>query len=138
MIEQLHRSGRPRRGVALCPSRPAMPGEGDVRLASSTAASPAPPLPFPDEPLELRARIRLLLERSPGEGQQLLQAGDWIAGPLWRSWQDQLEPCGVDAERFRHLVIAYRNELRLWVMGERPWRHCVEGLIGRISRRLWR
>jgi hypothetical protein len=42
----------------------------------------------------------------------------------------------MDRRRFLGIVIGYRNELRLWVMGERPWEHCVTGLAGRVVRRL--
>ena len=30
----------------------------------------------------------------------------------------------------------YSGELRLWVVGERPWDQCVAGLAGRVRRRL--
>jgi hypothetical protein len=95
-----------------------------------------PLLPLPDEPIDLKAHIRTLLEQSPETGLQLLAAGEWIAIPLWDHWQVSLEPRGMDRARFLRIVIDYRNELRLWVMGERPWGHCVGGLAGRVARRV--
>lgn len=96
----------------------------------------APLLPLPDEPQELKTRTRTLLEQMPDAGQALLAAGEWIAAPLWDRWQVALEPRGMDRARFLLIVIEYRNELRLWVMGERPWQHCAAGLAGRVARRV--
>jgi len=96
----------------------------------------SPSLPLPDEPAPLRAALRALVEQLPVEGERLLAAGDWIAAPLWQCWHAALEPRGLDLPAFRAIVAGYRNELRLWVMGERPWSHCVAGLAGRIDRRL--
>jgi hypothetical protein len=55
---------------------------------------------------------------------------------LWRSWRKNLEQAGVDRRQFAGIVMAYRSELWLWRVGERPWAHAVSGLIGRIARRL--
>ena len=93
------------------------------------------PLPLPAEPVELKNRTRTLLEQSPEAGRQVLDEGEWIAAPLWDLWRDLLEPRGLDRARFVQIVIGYQNELRLWVMGERPWEHCVAGLAGRVERR---
>lgn len=95
-----------------------------------------PVLSFPEEPRALRAETRSLLQRAPAAGQQVLEAGEWIAAPLWEIWRDPLEGRGMPRQRFVEIVASYRNELRLWVMGERPWDHCLVGLIGRISRRV--
>lgn len=93
-------------------------------------------LPVPEEPTALRRRVRTLLESSPTEAEELLRSANWIADPLWDAWRQPLECRGMARECFRHLVAAYRNELRLWVIGERPWDHCIDGLIGRVSRRV--
>ena len=42
----------------------------------------------------------------------------------------------MDREQFGQIVTGYGNELRLWVVGERPWAHYVSGLAGRVERRL--
>ena len=92
-------------------------------------------LPLPPEPEALKTTTRTLLEQSPEAGLQLLAEGKWIATPLWDQWKGLLKPCGMRRKQFRAIVIDYRNELRLWVMGERPWEHCVAGLAGRVTRR---
>ena len=96
----------------------------------------APPLPIPDEPLALKRETRTLLEQAPEAGMALVAAGEWIGAPLWDHWQAMLESRGMDRARFLDIVIGYQNELRLWVMGERPWEHCVAGLAGRVMRRI--
>jgi hypothetical protein len=93
-------------------------------------------LPFPDEPHALKHMARTLLDQAPDAGLPLVVAGEWIAGPLWGSWRGTLEKRGMDRETFGHVVAGYGNEVRLWVVGERPWEHCVSGLAGRVARRL--
>ena len=92
-------------------------------------------LSIPEEPAALRARTRALVERAPSAGRTLVEAGDWIAGPLWDQWGPALERSGMDQERFRQVVRDYRRELWLWVMGERTWPQCAGGLLGRVRRR---
>ena len=92
-------------------------------------------LPPLDEPTELRAVTRRLLEDDPAAGRRLLEAGQWIAQPLWCAWHAILEPAGLDRPRFLGIVVGYQNELRLWVLSERTWTHCRDGLAGRMARR---
>jgi hypothetical protein len=42
----------------------------------------------------------------------------------------------MDREAFVDVIISYRRELWLWLMGERQWDQCVSGLAGRVARRL--
>jgi hypothetical protein len=42
----------------------------------------------------------------------------------------------MDRDQFGHIVAGYGNELRLWVVGERPWQQYISGLVGRVERRL--
>jgi hypothetical protein len=42
----------------------------------------------------------------------------------------------MDRARFLEISRDYSGELRLWVVGERPWDHCAAGLAGRVRRRL--
>jgi hypothetical protein len=93
-------------------------------------------LSVPDEPSALRARIRALVEEDPGRGAALVDAGSWIADPLWASWGAALEPAGMDRQRFLEVVTGYRREMWLWVMGERTWAQSAGGLLGRVQRRL--
>jgi hypothetical protein len=96
----------------------------------------APTLPLPEEPRALRSMARTLLDQAPETGLPLVVAGEWIADPLWESWSDALQERGMERERFGQIVTGYGNELRLWVVGERPWQQCISGLAGRVERRL--
>lgn len=93
-------------------------------------------LPLPEEPVELRARMRALVEEAPARGAALIDEAEWIAGPLWERWGPLLEPAGMGRARFLQVVAGYRRELWLWVMGERTWAQSADGLLGRVRRRL--
>ena len=93
-------------------------------------------LPLLGEPGELRAETRALLEDSPEEGTRVVKDATFVADPLWEEWGETLERGGIDRVRFLEIVRGYSGELRLWVVGERPWNHCVSGLAGRVRRRL--
>jgi hypothetical protein len=93
-------------------------------------------LPLPEEPRSLQAIVRTLLEQAPDEGLPLVLAGDWIADPLWGHWGETLARRGMDRAQFGEIVAGYANELRLWVVGERPWEQAAGGLAGRVARRL--
>ncbi|MGF1471158.1 MAG: hypothetical protein ACFB50_05355 [Rubrobacteraceae bacterium] len=93
-------------------------------------------LSLPDEPGSVRADTRVLLEESPEEGSRKVNDARFVADPLWKAWAEELEKSGMDYRRFLEISRGYSNELRLWVVGERPWDHCVAGLAGRVMRRL--
>ncbi len=93
-------------------------------------------LPLREEPVEVRAETRALLEESPEEGSRLIGEAAFVADLLWADWEDLLEPAGMPYERFLQISRGYADELRLWVVGERPWDHCAAGLAGRVQRRL--
>ncbi len=93
-------------------------------------------LPLREEPVELRAETRALLEESPEEGSRLIGEAAFVADLLWAGWGDLLEPAGMPYDRFLQISRGYADELRLWVVGERPWDHCAAGLAGRVQRRL--
>jgi hypothetical protein len=93
-------------------------------------------LTLPEEPRALKSMARTLLDQAPETGLPLVVAGEWIADPLWESWGEVLEECGMDRERFGQIVAGFGNELRLWVVGERPWQQYISGLAGRVERRL--
>jgi hypothetical protein len=98
--------------------------------------SEAPALSLPEEPVALRRRTRALIEEDPGRGTAVVDAGPWIADPLWERWGPALEAAGMDRDRFGAIVTGYRRELWLWVMGERTWAQSAGGLLGRVQRRL--
>lgn len=93
-------------------------------------------LPVPEEPVELRDETRSLLEDSPEEGARVVGGADFVADLLWNEWSGTLEASGMGHDRFVEIARGYSGELRLWVVGERPWDHCVAGLAGRARRRL--
>lgn len=92
--------------------------------------------PLPEEPTELKAETRFLLEESPEEGTRVVNDARFVADPLWKEWGTEIEEAGMDYERFLEICRGYANELRLWVFGERPWEHCAAGLAGRVWRRI--
>jgi hypothetical protein len=96
----------------------------------------APTLTLLEEPRALKSMARTLLDQAPETGLPLVVAGEWIADPLWERWGDALLKRGMGREQFHQIVAGYGNELRLWVVGERPWQHYISGLAGRVERRL--
>jgi hypothetical protein len=99
--------------------------EGDVKGLS-----------VPDEPKELKAEIRALLEDSPEEGSHVIADAAFVSDLLWEEWRAELEVAGMGYDLFLKISRSYVGELRLWVVGERPWDHCAAGLAGRLLRRL--
>ena len=90
----------------------------------------------PEEPAELRSKVRALLEDRPEEGARVIGDAAFVADHLWEKWGQDLEGAGLSRERFVEISRGYTGELRLWVVGERPWNHCAAGLAGRLLRRL--
>jgi hypothetical protein len=99
--------------------------EGDVKRLS-----------VPDEPIEIKARTRTLLEVSPEEGSRVIADAAFVSDLLWGEWRADLEGAGMVYDRFLEISRSYAGEFRLWVVGERPWDHCAAGLAGRLLRRL--
>ena len=66
---------------------------------------------------------------------EVIEKEDGIASWLWERWR-VLATAGLDRARFVEIVVGYRREIWLWLMGERTWAQCCSGLIGRIDRRL--
>ncbi len=93
-------------------------------------------LPIPPEPQELRAQTRALLEDNPEEGARVVHDARFVADLAWDEWGERLQDAGMGYERFLDIARGYAGELRLWVVGERPWEHCAAGLAGRVLRRL--
>jgi hypothetical protein len=91
---------------------------------------------LPGQPAQLRAEMRALLEERPEEGARVLSDARFVADLLWDEWRGDLEAAGMSRDRFLEVARGYSDELRLWVLGERPWDHCAAGLAGRVRRRL--
>jgi hypothetical protein len=92
-------------------------------------------LEHPDEPVEMRVALR----------DAILNGSDWRDGFaddicvgvwLWERWRPALEPAGMDRERFVDVIVAYRREVWLWLVGERTWEQMIVGLAGRAGRRV--
>jgi hypothetical protein len=93
-------------------------------------------LSVPDEPKDLKAETRALLEESPEEGSRVIEDTTFVSDVLWEEWGNDLEEAGMGYDRFVQISRRYAGEFRLWVVGERPWNHCAAGLAGRSLRRL--
>ena len=91
---------------------------------------------MPDEPRDLKAATRALLEESPEEGSRAIEDATFVSDLLWGEWGPALEEAGMGYERFVEISRGYAGEFRLWVVGERPWNHCAAGIAGRCLRRL--
>ena len=91
---------------------------------------------MPDEPKDLKTETRALLEESPEEGSRVIEDATFVSDLLWEEWETTLEEAGMNYDRFVEISRGYAGELRLWVVGERPWDHCAAGLAGRLLRRL--
>ena len=91
---------------------------------------------MPDEPKDLKAETRALLEESPEEGSRVIEDATFVSDLLWEEWGGDLEGAGMGYDRFVEISRGYAGEFRLWVVGERPWNHCAAGIAGRLLRRL--
>jgi hypothetical protein len=99
--------------------------EGDVKRLS-----------VPDEPIELKAGIRALLEDSPEEGARVIADAAFVSDLLWEEWKSDLQGTGMGYDQVLEISRSYAGEFRFWVVGERLWDHCAAGLAGRLLRRL--
>lgn len=93
-----------------------------------------PRLHLPDEPTGRRdSWRRAVLDGVPLR--EVAGGADGVATWLWARWS-VLAAAGVEADRFAELVVGYRRELWLWLIGDRTWVQCCAGLIGRVARRV--
>ncbi len=90
-------------------------------------------LHVPEPPAQRQAWRDAVLDGAALE--QVVAGDDGVASWLWRRWS-ALAGAGIDRDAFVALVLAYRRELWLWMVGDRTWEQCCSGLIGRIGRRL--
>jgi hypothetical protein len=91
-----------------------------------------PRLHLPSEPDVVPWRARVTDDATLDE---VIEKEDGLAAWFWERWR-VLERAGMDRARFVSIVVGYRRELWLWIMGERTWTQCCSGLIGRVERRL--
>src|ERR1700683_3784560 len=90
---------------------------------------------IPAEPTELREWMRSTL-LSGGEPRKDFTNDVCLGLWLWEGWRSSLEPAGLDREAFVDVIESYGREIWLWIIGERRWEQCMEGLVGRVARRL--
>jgi len=94
-------------------------------------------LELPPEPTEVREWLRTTV--LAGEDPRGRTSGDSCLGALiWERWRSALEPAGLDRESFVEIIESYGREIWLWIIGDRQWEQCIEGLAGRAARRLAR
>lgn len=86
---------------------------------------------LPEEPVDLKEKLRRLAAEPEGLGTHEACLGLW----LWERWQPALEPIGYTRDQFVDEVVRTRREQLLWTRGERQWDHFVTGLAGRVMRR---
>jgi hypothetical protein len=84
------------------------------------------------EPVGLRARVA----KEPDTVRAEIASGKLILAPLWKAWGPELTAHGLDRRALSVILRGSGYELWLWAVGERTWAQCIEGLAGRVSRRV--
>ena len=92
-------------------------------------------LHIPDEPAVLADRWLEQVTEGREDLGKVLVGHDGLAAWLWRRWQS-LSTFGVTEADVEAMMLAYRRELWLWLVGERTWTQACSGLLGRIERRI--
>lgn len=92
-------------------------------------------LPMVAEPVELKRLLRQGVLDRPQDWYAREEGSEPLSDWLWERWAPALTSSGIDCNHLRTVVAGYRQELWLWLMGERTWTHTAEGLTGRIGRR---
>lgn len=92
-------------------------------------------LHIPDEPSALADRWLVLVTQGREDVGKVLAGPDGLADWLWRRWQS-LAALGITEADVEAIVLGYRRELWLWLVGERTWDQACSGLLGRIERRV--
>lgn len=90
---------------------------------------------MPPEPAALADRVRAHVLADPASWPRVAGDGTWVAAELWPRWAAELGRRGVTPEALAEAAAGYRQELWLWLMGERPWPHVAAALGGRALRR---
>jgi hypothetical protein len=92
-------------------------------------------LEMPPEPVDLREWMRTTI-LSGGDPRKDFSNDVCLGVSLWERWRSALEPVGFSREAFVDVIESYGREIWFWIIGERRWEQCVEGLAGRVARRL--
>ena len=94
-----------------------------------------PDLHLPDEPVARAAAWRNAVVDEGRDLQDVLTAADGLAPWLWSRWRT-LASAGMSEDELARVVLDYRREIWLWLVGERTWAQSCSGLIGRVTRRI--
>ena len=84
-----------------------------------------------DEPVELRDRMRELAAASPEQVRSRLVEEMIVISKR----AQQLSPLAMTERDLEAVCESYRREFWLWLVGERTWAQCADGLAGRFARR---
>ncbi|HUZ19857.1 MAG TPA: hypothetical protein VMU75_04705 [Acidimicrobiales bacterium] len=107
-----------------------MSGATEARRAGSIS----PSLRLPREPERLRRELRELAGEDPAAAKAVITKR--LTERLWRAWRPELAPRGGSSRALRNVIAADGVETWLWVLGDRRWDQLVEGLAGRVARRV--
>ncbi len=108
------------------------PAVGKDALVRADAGSPS--LRLLREPERLRRELRELVGENPAAAKDAIARR--LSERLWRAWRPELAPRGGSAQALRSVVAGDGVETWLWVLGDRQWDQLVEGLAGRVARRV--
>jgi hypothetical protein len=64
-------------------------------------------LPVLDEPKEVKAETRALLEETPEEGSRVIADAAFVSDLLWEHWGTDLEAAGMGYGRFLVMLPSY-------------------------------
>lgn len=96
--------------------------------------NPRPVLHVPEEPTT-RADDWLAQVHAGRSIDDVLTGANGPISWFWSRWRS-LATTGFSEEDLAQVVLGYRREIWLWLVGERVWAQCCSGLIGRVNRRL--
>jgi hypothetical protein len=88
-----------------------------------------------EEPADMRIALRDAL-LGGADGREGFADDICLGLWLWERWRPALEPVGMDRETFIDVIVDYGREVWLWLTGERMWDHLLDGLSGRVARRI--
>ena len=86
-----------------------------------------------DEPRRLRERLGALAREGPENAREVVRR---MVSALWRRWGEELMAADVRRAQLSRTANGYEREIWLWALGDRPWSQMLEGLRGRILRRV--
>lgn len=98
-----------------------------------TSLEAGEPLKVIDEPLEVKAELRVILATEPAAARAA--APRMLASHALESWAEQLEALAVSPAVVTHAFETSRREIWLWLAGDRRWDQLARHLGARVLRR---